>query len=516
MRSQWDEIKPIPDWSRIILKFTPSVGAGHFCNDFLSAEIRDAAITLNFSADELTEKSMRALAAKMNTSLTPEADAPFLILTTGDWGQHSQRHFLQYALRQLHWMQKTWGVAKAAQDFKTTLAPLYTNLELFPALGFESWELSSSEEKASASKLKQLATQEPWKVVARRWLAAEEEGFVSISSPSAKTWFARMTPFGTQYNVYNRRMLSLSTPFSGQELKQARAMAPYDLVLANYRSAEIVQNGEGSSVFEKEMGTMTEYIASIARGAAELVRDDPEKFIKASRRAIAILPDLNSKLGDYLIELKRFDEAAECYQAMLDYGTAHVSASYDAAILVHYYLDKKQPAKAKAAAEYGAKVYSYVGLGGMVDFCIRTGDAEGAVEWAKKTEERYNNNGLLMLACASFPQLANEHGYPAHIRELFPNGMNKVTLDFFKGEPAGGAVFVENSRLLKSNGLTDRDVVVVAQGYLVENDMQYIFARDLNPGLSFKLIVWDGSSYREVEAIAPQRRFGVELAPYRG
>lgn len=162
----------VPDWSRIVLRYDCSVESGHFCNDFISTELQDAAVTTGFEAAELDAAAMKRFAEVLNRPYEPKSGDPFSIITTRDWAQHSQRHLMQFTLRQIPWMEKSWGVQEAADEFMDSLVRFLTNLSLFPLVGFECWsKLTDQQKAASAKKAAMLAAAEPWTVVARRWKA---------------------------------------------------------------------------------------------------------------------------------------------------------------------------------------------------------------------------------------------------------------------------------------------------------------------------------------------------------
>ncbi|MEZ5327103.1 MAG: hypothetical protein R3F19_18805 [Verrucomicrobiales bacterium] len=515
MREWTGEQEMVPDWSRIVLKYDCSVQTGHFCSDFLSSELRDAAITTGFTAEELDAAAMKRFATVLNTAREPKSGDPFYIITVGDWAQHSQRHLMQFTLRQIPWMEKSWGVQEAADQFMDSLAPFLTNLTLFPLVGFECWsKLTDQQKEASAKKAAMLATAEPWTVVARRWKALENEGLAGAALPAADKWFTDLVPFGTQYNAYNRRLLAGADMLSGEDLAKARAMAPYDPILVNYRAGEILKSGGSVAQLLKEAGDLPQYNAGLARMAAEFVISDPEAYIKAMRTVVSMQPDYYGTLAGYFLERGRIDEAMQCYQSLIDEGNNSIRASNMSGLLMSYYLEKGQKEKAKAVAEFSADVYSYRGLVTMIDYCIAAGAADEALDWAKKLDERYDDINPTMVVCGQFPKFAKEEGYADFMKNLFPDGLKKVTLASFKGEPDAGTQLAEESNYTRSAKITLRDVIVAVQGFKVDNQDQYTYARDLNPALKLKLILWDGKSYREIEAIAPNRRFGVELTDY--
>lgn len=510
----WNEVSEVPDWSRVLLKYDASVQVGHFCNEMLGYELRDAAITLGLKSKELNAQGIQELVSLLNTPPEQKSGDSYAIITRGDWARHGQRHLLQYALRQIPWMEKMWGVQEASDEFQETLGSLYTELSLFPLAGFECWSsFSGSERSASIRKAEELAKTDPSAVVARRWGELDAEG---ASMPSSRNWFTELVPYGTQYNVYNRRKINGSDAFRGTELAKIRSMAPYDNATVNYRSREIMERGAGVAQLKKEFGDAVDYHLGLARIVAEISKDNPREYIAAMKRVVAINPDQHGALAVFLLEQGRDAEAMESFQRLIDEGNNSIRGANMSGLLMHYYLAEGNKAKAREVAEFSAEVYSYRGLQTMIDFCIVTGDADAALEWAKKLDERYDDSLPTMVVCAQFPQFAKREGYDRFIKGLFPKGMQKVALSDFKGEPADGVRLDGESGYARRADIDEQDVIVAVQGYRISNDEQYMFARDLDPAYETNLIIWDeqAEKYREIKTAIPNRRFGTKLLNY--
>jgi hypothetical protein len=515
--SSWPEPDTtIPDWARMVLKFDPSVPSGHFCAEAIFDEIREAALTTGFPTDDSTPEALRRLARHLNTRPDIESPRDFVIISQQQWAHHAQRHMLQCALRQIPWFGKMLGSPESAREFMVTLGPLITQLRLFPLVGFECWSaLGKPERTASLNQAVDLAKNDPASVVARRWFALSKPDGAGSAMPPAASWFALPAPRGTQYNAYNRRyILTGEDKVSGEALARARALAPYEPMLAYYRASELLDQKAPPETIESACGDLLNYHNALAHVRAQSVQDDPEAYIAAMRRVVGINPDMNREFAILLVEKGRIDDAMTAYQALFDKAIDPLRSANHCDLLVHYYLAKGRGADARRIAESAAGVFSLRGLRTMVEFCIATQDAGTARTTAEAILERYNDREPLMMVAHHFPELTEELEYPSFIRTLFPDGLREAAQADLKDPPTQGIRLKAESGLTRRAGVSPQDVIVAVQGFRIANRAQYLFARQLKPGLEFSLILWDGHAYREIKAIAPERRFQVDLADY--
>ena len=99
--------------------------------------------------------------------------------------------------------------------------------------------------------------------------------------------------------------------------------------------------------------------------------------------------------------------------------------------------------------------------------------------------------------------------------ELFPNGVEKVTLASFNGPPKDGVIFLKDSQPLRNAGLKSGNILVAVDGSRVTNAKQYSFALRCDPyNEKVTLIFWDGKNYREVHARVPNRHFEATFDSY--
>jgi hypothetical protein len=102
----------------------------------------------------------------------------------------------------------------------------------------------------------------------------------------------------------------------------------------------------------------------------------------------------------------------------------------------------------------------------------------------------------------------------AVVRQVFPGGLEPVSLDDFEGPPADGVVIKSTSAALEPTGLTRGSVVVALDGHAVHSWSQYAVVRALRDTDDMSIIAWDRGRYRQIDVAMPGRKFGVDMRSY--
>jgi hypothetical protein len=98
---------------------------------------------------------------------------------------------------------------------------------------------------------------------------------------------------------------------------------------------------------------------------------------------------------------------------------------------------------------------------------------------------------------------------------IFVNGVGKVALSDFTEPPYSGVTFTKDNGGLKTLGMRAGDVIVAVDGCRIENDLHYVYVRNLNPDNDrMALTVWNGKSYVEIDAWVQGRKFGLPMKNY--
>lgn len=186
--------------------------------------------------------------------------------------------------------------------------------------------------------------------------------------------------------------------------------------------------------------------------------------------------------------------------------------------LVQYYLKKGQINSARHLADLVGEVYSYTGLATKAQFLEDTGDYTGAFEWFLKILERYDDMGPVVAFCNRYKAKTGDAHFDEELQKrmgnLFPNGIEKVTIDDFRSAPTDGVLINGENDLVRAAGLKQGDVLVALDGIRVHSFAQYSYEREMNAAPEMDLIVWQGTGYHEIKASPPGHRFGVDFGDY--
>jgi outer membrane protein assembly factor BamB len=94
---------------------------------------------------------------------------------------------------------------------------------------------------------------------------------------------------------------------------------------------------------------------------------------------------------------------------------------------------------------------------------------------------------------------------------VFPNGVKKVTILSFSGEPAAGCLLVADSVQSQLAGLQVGDLIVALDGTQVENNEQYTLVDSSTTDSRMRWIVWRDDRYHEISAWVPERKLEARL-----
>jgi tetratricopeptide (TPR) repeat protein len=301
------------------------------------------------------------------------------------------------------------------------------------------------------------------------------------------------------------------------EMDQLYAMAPLQLVVAQWEVKKRYGNQFTLDQYRQVMGPLLDYYTDVMLQAEDAVGLSFDQQLQLAEKAAAIDPENCYGLAKLYQDHHQDDKAAAAYQEWFDKGLDRVSVSSRMAWLVNYYYDHGKTDKALAIAQDGAEVYSYLGLKTMMDLQEKMGHLDDAEDYGQKILDRYQDQTPLTEFLKRHAD-KGDAGFQAKFDQaasaLFPNGMKKVTLAALSGPPTTGIRFVETTDAMKAVGLSSDLVVIALDGYGVETEQQYAFVRSLSDSPVLHFIVWDGKSYRELDANCPGRRFGVHLQPY--
>jgi tetratricopeptide (TPR) repeat protein len=242
-------------------------------------------------------------------------------------------------------------------------------------------------------------------------------------------------------------------------------------------------------------------------------------------KAAALDPDLYLSLGGYYVDRDMNAEACAAFLQAFEKANDRVWMGNSALWLVQYLVSINDPATAKRVAEDAAETYSALGLEAYLWLMKNDGNWDKALETARKIDERYNNGipehevaCLLVKQQALGDRLGNNPAHESKIRKIFPDGLQKLTIEECRGLPLAGVRLNGQSPAMVPFALRRDMVIVGLNGYRTDTVAQYSAVRAMSNqyNMPMSLIVWDGTGYRMSEGVLPAGRFDVDIRDYHG
>jgi tetratricopeptide (TPR) repeat protein len=249
--------------------------------------------------------------------------------------------------------------------------------------------------------------------------------------------------------------------------------------------------------------------------------ENPEASLGLTRRMCELDPGWCGRLGGDCVNLGDEAGAVVAYERMIEEAADRVMVSNNCAWLVKHYLRDGRRARAKEIAEMAAEVGSAEGLLTMAGFLEEPGRYEEAEGLIRRVRERYPEDGPDFVLFGFHHRMVHVRRLPSYerslaqeTRDLFPRGLEMVTLASLTGPPIDGATFTEETPSLRRNGMQKGDVVVALDGWRVRTLQQYYAIRSFDDDPDLRLIIWRDGKYAEVAARRMYRSFGAEMSDY--
>ncbi len=508
----------VPDWSRQGLAGSFSVGEGHvFTDESLQHEFAEAAA----ACKALTGEDKAEAAALLAAMALPETRAVVwqqdgkARLQAVSWGTLASwhvRHLLHVTDRTHYFYEHLYGVPAEAAALREFAGKAFSNLPLFPLLLMTTFCQTDPDPEHYARAIR-LMKEQPQRVTAAAWAAMKNARPGNPPAPAAASWFGTSLPFGTLFEYVERCcLLRCARPPSAQEGAALSAQAPYlfDL-LSDYAHAK---PGDRLALTRELLEPLAGYHLEACRSLADLVKHDVPAYIEAMHRGAALDPDMYRFLGNHLVEMGRADEAASAYELALDHHADAVALANRSEWLLQYFSDKGDTERVEKVAAFAEEVFSARGLQAVLNLRLRQQQWAEARRLGEAILERYGDTSPLMRVLYEGKDKDPEAGetWRNFIKALFPEGMKTVALPDFKQSPKHGVLVATNSDLAAGHGIQAGHVIVALDGFTVEDTAQYMLVRGLEAdSVPLRLIIWDGTEYREVTAQVPERKLQCQI-----
>jgi tetratricopeptide (TPR) repeat protein len=338
--------------------------------------------------------------------------------------------------------------------------------------------------------------------------------------PNPNDWFAPPLPSGTTFDVYWRFPgLRSQEQVDLGPLELLRSIAPFNYNLQNFYVNRKYGKAPSATELRAAYGVLTDYNLRAMREISYALRDQPDEYQKAVQGICTLQPREYLYLGYYLAERKLDDQAAAAFEKGVSLTLDDVVVANNSWWLVNYYFDHGQTNEALQLAERAADVYSHRGLATMGDLMERMGDLAQAEDYFKKIQERYNYKDELIGFYARANRNLSQKMYEVSLEKLsadiFPNGIDFVTLADFEEAPHDGVLINSSSSYLQKTNLKVGDVIVALDGYRIRTDRQYSCARSMTQNPNMDFIVWRKGEYAEIKAFVKDRYLDVSMSNYR-
>jgi hypothetical protein len=521
------EKQSIIDFPRVANARKYSVESGH---ELVAVSVAlefneiDQVYSLSHGSRLRKEKLTEELNVPPERCFSQGSNASVVVIGWGQWAYFAQRHLCHALEQNFDFLQNKWGVPEEAAKFSQGMESLLSKLTLYPFVRrFNCTELGDyrravDEGLAVTVRTPHLVSAQIWNYMCYRPSFAER--YLPNPNPHVNEWHKHNPPPGTAYDLVPRidhpSLVSRGDYVS--MLQKLHETAPYDCNI----STELVRKKYGDKPTFEQMEQVyhpvLEYDSyKIADLAATLV-DKPQEYEAQMLKAAAIDSFRYYNLSEYL-QKRNQDEKAAAYleKAMSLHPDAVTAASYSP-WLIKYYQRKGMTSKAMQLADQAAEVYSYSGLLAKAELLESLGKYSDAWEYFLKLEERYNNSEDLMAFIVRYKAKTHNTRYDGELqsrmKNLFPNGLEKVSLKDFSGAPRDGVIIDEENQLVKDAGLGRGDIIVALYGIRTHNFQQYSYARETTTNAEMDLIVWQQNNYVQIKASPPDHRFNADFASY--
>jgi tetratricopeptide (TPR) repeat protein len=529
----------VPDWGRISLQENLNLETGNlFASSAVGAEMKELAEIWQLSRGQalnpdaaskvLNTPLVRCIARREDGKIHSE------VLDWGSWAYSSQRHLCHALYEGELFIRRVLGLQDEGASFRDGAARQFESLRLYP-LVFFLWQSglfgertqrttdprelmkTKAEETACDNTLPlfrdtpDLPTASTWDNVFKTCGRAR----VSGALPDYLRWFSKAPLRGTAFDIDRRvKAAPADDAYGPLQLEDLLKLAPFQRSLVQAYLRLKYGNKPTLEQFNAAGGLLVDYDRQLVRARANFATDNPAEYLRLARP----LCDLNASeclaLGNYLAAHEMDEPAAVAYQRAVDAARDRLAVSQDSDWLVNYYFDRGDKEKAVVVAKRAAEVYSGDGLQIMGRVLERMGKYTEAESYFKKIEQRYNSRTELLSFYIRREQRAPGSGYTAQaaaaLKELFPEGLQRVSLSDFSGPPSdrSGVRVPQITEKLRRFGYKVGDVIVALDGYRVGNDDQYLCVRGFTDDPNMTLFVWRGGRYVEIKGLFKRRRFG--------
>ena len=500
--SSW-EFQSDLDAIRLFAEHHYSGITGYVLFQQMNLELKEIAEVVQLARKEKFDERNLASLLKADpegcVSLSSQTQAVVRVIGWGHWSLYFQRHLCNAVPHSYQFLRSQPGFRKDAAEWIARYRALFKGLMFAPLI-----ELFLAEDEASYQKAIDdgiaLTVAVPHLISPELWVEiSHQSGAFPLYHPvndHISEWHKHDPPPGTAHAMRGRSLhLSVrgGRKNSTERLEELHQMAPYD----RYISTTIMRIKSRTGATFHELSTfldpLLDYSATAWNGAfgfgasftrlENLIKDRPARYYPVGQLLFGMSEDMGF---NYI-------------QKAIDKNADPATGAYLSQSLIYYYLRKNMTNKAEQVANWAAKVPSEPGPRAQIRFLRAVGRVQEAIEARRSFEDRYADSRSLAAAFIHYRYKTHDHRHDAamekRLGDLFPAGIEKVTLTNFTERPLDGTVVVSENEFTQEAGLKRDDVVVAVCGVRVHDWYQYDYARYLDENPETTLILWDGGRY---------------------
>jgi len=527
--SQWIE-KDARKWethrgflNRLALSGSYSVDLGHAAtNNMLERDLQDFQAVWRLSDGRILKDA--EICRALNTIPERSYDASKRQLTVvgkGIWARHFQAILLDDMTCTIHFLAEKFGSKEARDEYWSDIQKRYSDLEQFPLLQKRFAHYQPSLYGDAILKAAALAQAHPELISDSSFVCIARPTNISPlpqAMPKYEDWLAVPEPYGTRYNPWSRtnEMKEVSHR-SAQEWAALIRQNPYCHWYAN----RYLRTFKKGTLKREDVEFAYSHIKDFNRGdyllrLIECLPETDPEAIRLMRECAAQDPDRFVSLGRMLVKNRQEKEAAEAYLNYFHRCEDRVAVSNNVGWLVTYLWKTGQKSTAEEVASDAARTYSARGLEIMAHLRELQNRPEEAEDYYRKEGERYDSPEAVLGLYFRWKdrQPAFRTKWEKAIGATFPGGLKRFDPSLAPVHPAKGMKFGGRSARLEEAGIKPGAIVVAVEGYLVENQRQYLTVRSLSLEDPMSLVVFQDGKYQTLATDVPGRRFGVDLVDY--
>lgn len=512
-------VRVVPAFVRramLVQRLGPGQSGDTFAKETLAVEHEDISKVLKVRRIEVTDLN-KLLNAYPKRAINPQLKS-FDVIGWGMWARYFQANILFCLDRILSSIEEGLGDRQGALDFfKKTCEVKYSELELYPVLMRRHSNLDKDLYSQAVSKFADIVRRSPELIsdsafvsMCQSFHSKDHSSGLPPNLPHYCDWLALPFLFGTTYGGYQRvREMS--------EFKDLSAMLiflelnPYHAPLIRQLIKSAAENNQLTPQLIERVFAHTRDFAyrDYPSALRQISYDDTEKYIEYTKRLVLIEPCEYFKIGEYLAELGRDEEAKQAYLDGNEKCQDIVLISNNLEWIMTYLFVNDNKTEAESLAKKANGIGSARGLMIYAKFLEMQGKLNEAEHKLKEIKNLYSVDYFL-----NYFYIRNAVHYPTQAQELikkfFPKGLCRFEPPLSNAPPQYGIRLIGHSQTTKRLGIPHNAILVAIDGYTVETKDQYHALMNLSFSCDVTFTVFTGSRYQTCVGKLYIRRLYVE------